>query len=125
MPIEVDVVELADQQHMDVGFDHIGQRFERGQRPRLAGDVDHQDARCRGLPQHVDGAANVGAMELDPTRRRVAQAVAQHALGLGVRDEGDDVLPIGPGRSLLRRDFRERHDRAASLAALRSADGDR
>ena len=37
-----------------------------------------------------------------------AQTVAQHALGFGVRDEGNDVLPVGAGGCLLRRSFRDR-----------------
>ena len=47
-------------------------------------------------------------MELDPARRRVGQPVAQHALGFGVRDEGDDIFPVRAGGCLLLRDFRER-----------------
>ena len=50
------------------------------------------------MPQHFDGAANVGAVELDAARRRVAQTVAQHALGFRVRDERNDILAIGAGR---------------------------
>ena len=107
--IEVDVVELADQQHVDVGLDDVRQRLQRGQRAALAGDVDDQDARRRSLAQQIDRAANIGAMELDPVRCGVAQPVAQHVLGFGIGDEGDDVLAVGAGRCLLRRDFRERN----------------
>ena len=32
VPIEIDVVELADQQHLDIGLDDIRQLLQRGQR---------------------------------------------------------------------------------------------
>ena len=35
MPIEIDVVEFADQQHVDIRFDDIRQQFKGGQRPGL------------------------------------------------------------------------------------------
>ena len=79
MPIEIDVVELADQQHMHIGFDDIRQRFERGQWPRLRRSTSITSTRgVARLLQHLDGAADVGTMELDAARRRIAQPIAQH-----------------------------------------------
>ena len=66
MPVEVDVVELADQQHVHIGFDHIREHFKSAQRPRLARHVNDQDTWRWCLAQYVDGATYAASMELTP-----------------------------------------------------------
>ena len=102
--VEVDVVEFADEQHLDVGFDDVGKVLERGQRPPVPADIYDQHAWGGVLAQHLDGASEIGTMELDAARCRVAQSVAQDILGFGIGDEGDDIFAIRAGRRLLGRD---------------------
>ena len=102
MPVEVDVVEFADQQHMNVRFNHIGHILQCGERTGFSRDIHHQHARSRCFLQYFDRAADVGVMEFDAARRSVAEPIAQYRFGFGIGHEGEDVSSIRTDGSMFR-----------------------
>ncbi len=91
LAVQIDVLAVADHQHADVGFDHLGQRSQGGHRLFVAADIDHQDPRGRQFGHGGDGAAAVATLHHDVFLGRGDEAQAQHGLGFGVGDEGQHL----------------------------------
>ena len=78
--IEIDVLEIADHQHLRIRLDHLGEIAERGQRLLLPAYIDDERARGWRAREHADRRAHIAAPDLHSLRHRLGERLAQHRL---------------------------------------------
>ena len=98
LAIEVDVVDLADDQHADIGLDDVREIAEGGQRLILAAYVHHQYLGRRLLLHRGDRVAYVAAPDVELAGHEVGQSVFQRLLGMRIGGKGNQRRPIVPRR---------------------------
>ncbi|MBB5372341.1 hypothetical protein [Acidocella aromatica] len=96
VPVEIDVVVIANDEHAHAGLHHIGEFAECVQRLLLARNIDDQHLGGLHLGHGGNSRANSAAADVDTIGDKIAQAVAQHLLGGGIPQEGKNGQAIRP-----------------------------
>ena len=96
LPIKVQIVAAADDQHAHIRLHHLRQFGQGAERFAFAGHIDHQHQGGGGFLHRGDGGADAAAPAVDGFGQHFGQAVAQGGFGGGVIDEADDGRAVWP-----------------------------